>query len=790
MPAPVKPLLDDDALCAGGRLVSVEGQVLPLGGARLAVTAAGGVAEVVLEQRFKNHHPVPLTVVYDFALPAEAAVSGYAFTVGDRRIVGEIDRRTAARERFERALAEGKTAGLVEQDRSSLFRQELGNIPPGAEVVATLTLEQRLRWLEEGRWEWRFPTTVAPRYQGQAAGAATSGERGVVEVADGPLPARLELALEIRDRGRGAVESPSHHVRATGAGGAVAFEAAGGVPLDRDVVVRWAVERAAVGVSLEVARAVGGESAHGLLTIVPPPSRAEGANVPRDLIVLLDTSGSMGGEPLDQARRVVGALVDTLGERDRLEMIEFSRAPRRWRAEPVAATPEVRREALAWLAGLRAEGGTEMRAGIDEALRPLRPDSQPGASEASEPGCSVPVRQRQVVVVTDGLIGFETEVVGAIIRDLPPSSRLHTVGVGSAVNRSLTGPAARAGRGAEVVVGLGEDGERAARRLVARTDAPQVVDLTISGSALVAHAPRRLPDLFAGAPVLVGLALRPEGGTLVVEGRTATSRWSNTVEVPATAPGQGRRTIQQLHGREQVEDLEMRIAGGEDPAALDPEIERIGLAFGLSTRLTSWVAVSEEPSTKPGEPTRRVRLPQELPAGMSIEGLGLRGMTIAAAGAPMQTFALASMPMPRGPTAGPPPGYARRMSFGPRAKAGDQPTPPPSPVMAPPRGGLHRGGPATERRFRGRIVRREGRELEVHFRVEGPDLLWLIGAHVEVVGTDGRRRVADVTNASDRGATVSAGQEIRLVITLPAADSPAPLQVVVADGPELVVIVL
>src|SRR5690348_12930568 len=150
----------------GGRLVSADERELPLLGVRLTARAGGGVAEVVLEQRFRNPHEAPLAVTYSFALPADAAVSGYSFTIGARRVVGEIDRREAARERFEQALLEGKTAGLVEQERSSLFTQEIGNIPPATEVVATLTIDQRLRWLDDGAWEWRFPTAVAPRYLG------------------------------------------------------------------------------------------------------------------------------------------------------------------------------------------------------------------------------------------------------------------------------------------------------------------------------------------------------------------------------------------------------------------------------------------------------------------------------------------------------------------------------------------------------------------------------------------------------------------------------------------------
>ncbi len=122
-------MVEEQESC-GGRLVAVDGRTLPLLGAQLTADARGGVATVVLEQRFRNPYPEPLRVTYLMPLPADGAVSGYAFRIGDKRIVGEVDRRNAARERFEEALAEGRSAALVEQERSSLFTQEIGNIPP------------------------------------------------------------------------------------------------------------------------------------------------------------------------------------------------------------------------------------------------------------------------------------------------------------------------------------------------------------------------------------------------------------------------------------------------------------------------------------------------------------------------------------------------------------------------------------------------------------------------------------------------------------------------------------
>ena len=225
--------------------------------------------------------------------------------------------------------------------------------------------------------------------------------------------------------------------------------------------------------------------------------------------------------------------------------------------------------------------------------------------------------------MTDGQIGFEQEIVAAVARDLPPGSRLHTIGVGSSVNRSLTAPAARAGRGVEVVIGLDEEPAEAARQLVARTRAPLLTDLVVEGSALLGHAPARVPDLLAAGPALVCIRLRSKGGSLRVRGRTPAGAWEADVDVPALDAGKGSAAVVTLYGREAVEDLELRAACGE--RSVDAEIERLGLRFQIATRRTSWVAVSEEPAVDPTQPTRRERMPHELPAGLSVEGLGLRG---------------------------------------------------------------------------------------------------------------------------------------------------------------------
>jgi Ca-activated chloride channel family protein len=595
----------------GGRLVATDGRALPLRSTELAAEAGGGIARVVLTQRFVNPHSEPLTVEYLLPLPSDAAVSGFSFILGERRVVGEVDRKAEARARFEQALSEGRSAALLEQSRDSVFAQTIGNVPPGAEIIAEVIVDQPLRWLDEGAWEWRFPTVVSPRYMG-ATGRVADAAALAVDVAVPGTGAVATLSLVVADALTGAPESSSHpldqQLEASDGRTNVRFRGDRGVALDRDVVVRWPVAQPRVGASLIAARpaaAAHGGDTFALVSVTPPLASAGMRPIPRDIIFLLDTSGSMAGRPLTQAKRVVSAMIDTLGDEDRIELIEFGSTAKRFRAEPLAATRDGKHAAKQWLDKLRASGGTEMHEAVLEAIRPLRNDGQ-----------------RQVVLVTDGQIGFEEEIITALLTSLPAAARLHTVGIGSAVNRSLTRAAARAGRGSELIVDLDEDVERVIPHLLARTSAPLVTDLRIEGDAGIVVAPRALPDLYAGSPALI--AVRVHGPSeLWVRGRGIEGAFEQRVAVPELALGQGLQGVAALFGREMVEDLETLGLQRERRSEVDVNVEALGLAFQIATRKTSWVAITSDRTVDP-ELARRVRQPHELPHGTSIEGLGLR----------------------------------------------------------------------------------------------------------------------------------------------------------------------
>jgi len=614
---------------------------LPLVSSDLAVTAHGGIARVELTQRFHNAHAEPLSVTYKLPLPADAAVAGFRFEVAGRVIVGQVDKRHVARERYEEALSQGRTAALLEEERSSLFTQRIGNVPPGADVVVHVLLDQPLKFLSEGQWEWRFPLAAAPRYLGQEGRVRDSGRMEIPQVT-GALPVRATLALEVFDalpEGR-SPESPSHplqHTRATRSH-RVAFGSGGQVPLDRDVVVRWDVVGAAPGITAQVAPSAAlSHDAYALLTVVPPTA-GRMAPVSRDLTILLDTSGSMSGSPIEQAKRVSLALLAGLTETDQFELIEFSYRSSSFANGPLFATAANKAKAQAWLLGLQAGGGTEMKDGILAALAPLRADSQ-----------------KQVILVTDGLIGFESEIVSALLHNLPPRTRLHTVGVGSSINRSLTEPAARAARGIEVILGLGEDPERAAERLRARTLAPLVTEITASGDALLELAPSRITDLYAGAPVLLSARVRAQGGDIVLRGRTHDGVWEQRVRIPAQHAQEGSAAVCALFGREAIADLEMSLAAGAPVHEVDPRIEALGVKHQIASRLTSWVAIDTEVTADPTKPTRRVDMPHELPFGMSAEGLGLRAPMAPITSRPAANMSFEGFAGFRASTGAPPP---------------------------------------------------------------------------------------------------------------------------------------
>jgi Ca-activated chloride channel homolog len=599
-------------------LVSVDGRTYPLESVRVGGRAEGGIGLTRLVQRFANPHDEALEVVYTMALPADGAAIGYVIRMGEKVIRGEIEPREQAEADYRKALYEGRTAGLLDQERADTFTQRLGNVPAHTGVQVEIEVLQPLAFLPgvddaPPQWEYRFPTVVGVRYEGAPGRVGDAGKLDVNRTGDGSIPTRVELEMLLADARTpdAGIVSHGHDIRREPGLEGTLVSFAEGQRLDRDIVLRWSACTGDVGVRLAEGRGLEGDDGrYALLTIVPPTAPA--AVFHRDLTVLIDASGSMDGLPLDLAKQVVGELLRSLEPGDRFELLAFANETRKLTKGLVDLDESGLAAALQSLERLQAGGGTEMLHAVEEALRPLRDDAQ-----------------RQVVLVTDGCIGFEAEVVGRITKQSPRGARVHAVGVGSVPNRTLLSGVARAGRGAESMVGDETSVAAAAKRLRAATARPVLTDLAVAGDALAHCAAGALRDVFAGRPLVLPIELRPEGGPIVVTGRLAgaADEWKATLDVKAAGVAGGPPAtplpIGALYGREVVADLEIEMAAGRDAAGAGRRIERCAMRHRIVSRRTSLVAIAEEPSVDPKQPRRRERLAVELPAGVSAEGVGL-----------------------------------------------------------------------------------------------------------------------------------------------------------------------
>ena len=612
-------------------LITVDGKTFPLLKAEIHSRAEGGIAATQLHQTYRNPHREPLEAVYTLPLPADGAVIAYTIRMGERIIRGVVESREAAQEKYRKALEEGRVGGLLEQERSDTFTQTLGNLPPGEQAEVEIEVLHPLAFRsaaagEPAHWEYRFPTVVGVRYEGEPGRVEDSAKLDVDRADSTGTPVRLEMELLVGDGTPQAIaaKSPTHSILVEAVNGGSRVSLSEGAPLDRDLVVCWCPLKQEVGVQLIEGQGLPGDEGRYAWLAIMPPTRA-GEFHGRDLTLLIDASGSMQGKPLALAKAVAGDLLKSLGPRDRFEVLAFSIEIQVLVKGPVEATERNVRRALKELDGLRAGGGTEMAGAVLDALRPLRVESQ-----------------RQVILITDGYVGFEQQVTRSLLRNLPSGARLHTVGIGSAPNRTLTRWTARAGRGVELILGEQSAAPAVSERLRQATVAPILTDVMLSGSALAGMAPARPRDLFEGQPLGVALRLNPQGGSLEVRARMAGGRDTWIQQLPMEPHPQdrsqartsdpthlfgkaGRLPLGALYGREAIEDCEMELAACSPREAerIEGEIEALGLRHRIASRRTSLVAVAEEPSVDPQEARRRRHLAVELPQDVSAEGTGL-----------------------------------------------------------------------------------------------------------------------------------------------------------------------
>lgn len=671
---------------------------------RLQVT--GMIVRAHVTQRFANPHDQWMEGVYTFPLPESAAVDGLHMIVGDRIIEGQIHEKEDARQVYEEAKREGVKASLVEQQRPNLFTSRVANIGPGEEVEVELQYQQSLPW-DAGSFRLRFPMTWTPRYepapdrpetpdgprvpQVLPTAAATSwppaqpapGENGVsahgaqepacedweVEYRF-PVPSGVRQAVLRTHRLLGAavglLQGPPRRINPS----SLTVELDAGVPLasldssyhtievdavdpvrgrysvalaqdlvsaDRDFELVWRPE---LGTEPHTALFTeeSGLDTYALLMVLPPDAESSGfQRLPRETVFVLDVSGSMQGSSIREAKDSLLFALDRLAPEDSFNVLAFSDQTRALFPGSWPANPEVIERARGWVRGLRAGGGTEMMPALLAAL-----DSRPEGY-----GQSGARAVKQVVFITDGAVGNEEQLFTAIEQHLG-EARLFTVGIGSAPNSFFMQRAAELGRGSFTFIGEPQQVQDRMQELFAKIDTPALTGVEVHWDDPGAEMyPQRVPDLYAGEPVVVAAKLIRLGDEVRLIGERDGSWWDESLALrrlesaaasfggvgPGGAGEEGpesgigklwarRKTTALLDQWRRTPDLAADSSPSVEKAELRRQVVELALDHHLVSKFTSLVAVDITPSRPDGAPLASQPVSNARPAGSTWDMAG------------------------------------------------------------------------------------------------------------------------------------------------------------------------
>jgi len=578
---------------------------------RMQVT--GLINRATVRQQFSNDSDDWVEAVYVFPLPENAAVDHLRMEVGERVIEGVVKERQAAETDYANARAAGKRASLVSQERPNIFTTSLANIAP-RETVSIEIEYQHLIEYTEGRFELRFPLVVGPRFipgapmvaeftgsgwaantnevpdAGRITPQVVGPERGKINTV--AIRLELNLGIELED-----IESLYHplDVKSVGTRGYDIVLAAQDIPADRDFVVRF---RPSAGE--EPTAALFTEEYEGYeyaLLMLMPPQRRSVASVPRQVIFVIDTSGSMDGSSIRQAKQALAAALAQLDSRDQFNVIQFNSQTSSLYPQPVPVSARNRAEGRSYIDRLDAGGGTVMAPALALAL----------AQE--ETGGML----RQVIFITDGNVGNE-DALFELIKSSLGDSRLFTVGIGSAPNSHFMRGAARYGRGSFTHIGAVEEVRPQMDRLFRQITSPMLHDIAFDpgGVADLEVWPLRIPDLYRGEPVLIAMRAPNLPLAVTVSGELAGKRWRSEAQLHG---GQGRRGVHVFWARRKIAALMDEQRGHPSDPAIRQAVIKTALSHHLTSRYTSLVAVDVTPVRPQADGLQTTAVPTNLPAG-------------------------------------------------------------------------------------------------------------------------------------------------------------------------------
>lgn len=586
----------------------------------VSVEVTGLTARTTLRQEFVNDGSEWVEGVYVFPLPPDAAVDRMRLRIGDRLIEGEVREKASAEATYEAAKQAGKRASLVRQQRQNLFTTLVANIGPGETVAVEVGYLDTVRF-DEGTFSLRIPMTLTPRYipgnplpDRQGSGWAADTDRvpdaslitppmiAASEDHRVSLSARINAGMPLE-----LIASRYHPVDVDDSGEHYRLGfALQGVPMDHDIELIWRPVKTSRPAAMLFSEVVEDEP-HLLIMLMPPNTDVDdGPRPARDLVFVIDTSGSMHGVSIEQARKALSLALEGLRPEDRFNVIQFNAVTRSLFGSSVPANAANIGRARRFVNGLIAEGGTEMRPALERAL-----EAGPGDGYL-----------RQVVFITDGSVGNESELIDVLSERLG-TTRLFTVGIGSAPNRFFMQRAAELGRGTSITISALHEVEERMQRLIRKIEKPRVTDIRVRwpGGIVPEAYPSRIPDLYAGEPVVIKARLaqppRP-GDRLVIEGQHAGGDWRAELSLDEGVEGSG---IAAIWARAHIGALLDRERRSDDRQDIRSRVVSTALRHHLVSRYTSFVAVDRTPARPAADPLVSEHLPNLLPYGQSTRAI-------------------------------------------------------------------------------------------------------------------------------------------------------------------------
>lgn len=583
---------------------------LPLKGTEVTTNINGMIAETCVTQTYANEGEHPINASYMFPASTKVSVHGMKMEIGNQIVTAVIKEKEEAKQEYEEAKSEGKSASLLEEKRSNVFTMDVANIMPGDTVRVELLYTEMIE-STEGTYQFVFPTVVGPRYAGKA-GAEEAEEGSWVEspylqegvTPDSTYDINVTLSAGVPITGLSCDTHKIEVEQVQESEMKIALSDPEDFAGDRDFILEYELTGEKVNTGLVL---YPGEEENFFLLTVQPPNRYEPKDlVSREYIFILDVSGSMNGYPLDTAKELIRTMVANLRSTDCFNLFLFSDIVSEMSLESVVATKENMDCATKLIDMQEGGGGTELAAALESAL------NTPKRSDVS----------RNVVVITDGYIYDEEEVFGMIHENLDNTS-FFSFGIGSSVNRSLMEGIAGAGMGEAFVVTDEEKAEETAERFRTYIEAPVLTDIQVSfdGFDVYDTVPSAVPTLFAEKPVVLFGKWRGEpSGNIRITGKTGTQDYVQEIDVSQIVPSEENSAICYLWARKKVDMLTAYGYAREDDNT-KAEITSIGLDYSMVTPYTSFVAVLDTIRNPEGD-SMDVDQPSPLPQGVSELAIG------------------------------------------------------------------------------------------------------------------------------------------------------------------------